>query len=55
MCSGGFLPHVTVPTRFATNSCSLHNQIYIWKEFGVELVPLLIDLATISNYIYATV
>ena len=29
MCSGGFLPHVTVPTRFATNSCSLLDQIYI--------------------------
>ena len=29
MCSGGFLPQVTVPTRFATNSCSLLDQIYI--------------------------
>ena len=29
MCSGGFLPHVTVPTRFATNICSLLDQIYI--------------------------
>ena len=23
MCSSGFFPHITVPTRFATNSCSL--------------------------------
>ena len=29
MCSGGLLPHVTVPSRFATNSCSLLDQIYI--------------------------
>ena len=29
MCSSGFFPHITVPTRFATNSCSLINQIYI--------------------------
>ena len=29
MCSSGFLPQVTVPTRFATNSCSLLDQIYI--------------------------
>ncbi len=29
MCSSGFLPHVTVPTIFATYSCSLLDQIYI--------------------------
>ena len=29
MCSSGFFPHITVPTRFATNSCSLIDQIYI--------------------------
>ena len=29
MCSSGFLPRVTVPTRFATYSCSLLDQIYI--------------------------
>ena len=28
MCSSGFFPHITVPTRFATNSCSLIDQIY---------------------------
>ena len=27
MCSSGFFPHITVPTRFATNSCSLIDQI----------------------------
>ena len=30
MCSSGFFPHITVPTRFATNSCSLIDQIYIY-------------------------
>ena len=29
LCSSGFLPHVTVPTIFATYSCSLLDQIYI--------------------------
>ena len=29
MCSSGFLPRVTVPTRLATYSCSLLDQIYI--------------------------
>ena len=29
MCSSGFFPHITVPTRFATTSCSLIDQIYI--------------------------
>ena len=28
-CSGGFLPHVTDPTRLATNSCRLLDHIYI--------------------------
>ena len=26
MCSSGFFPHITVPTRFATNSCSVNDQ-----------------------------
>ena len=29
-CSSGFFPHITVPTRFATNSCSLIDQIYLY-------------------------
>ena len=29
MCSSGFFPHITVPTRFTTISCSLIDQIYI--------------------------
>ena len=36
MCSSGFLPHVTVPTRFATYSCSLLDQIYIKTPRGHE-------------------
>ena len=31
MCSSGFFPHITVPTRFVTNSCSLIDQTYIKK------------------------
>ena len=31
MCSSGFFPRITVPSRFATNSCSLIDQIYIKK------------------------
>ena len=32
MCSSGFFPHITVPSRFATNRCSLIDQIYIKKK-----------------------
>ena len=29
MCSSGFFTHIIVPTMFATNSCSLIDQIYV--------------------------
>ena len=38
MCSSGFLPHVTVPTRFATYSCSLLDQIYFKTPRGHEYI-----------------
>ena len=49
LCSNGFLPNITVPTRFSTNSCSLIDQIYVKVPIGHNVINSSIAGVIISN------
>ncbi len=49
-CTNGFYPKITLPTRFAQNSCSLIDQLYIKISSSTRVTKAGIIMSNISDH-----